>query len=177
MAACSSSSRVPLKSKLERRKPCRCACLVNVCTNALFERVRREINFANQASAILIVDQRRATPGGELDLRAGKPFIHDGGELGSRDRVSAVVVSEVSELRLECEANKLLSTIIFVDPCVACCGSEGQGNGFPDGRLRSEMFSPHHRAALAAVTEHDRRPGADDACSVTLDVATTHVFI
>src|SRR5579862_7697027 len=167
----------PSQIKLDWRKPCGHACFVNVCANALFERVWSEINFTNQASAVLIVNQRRAGAGREIYLRAGKPFIHDGGELGSGDRVSAVVVSEVSELRLECEAHELLSAIIFVDPCVACCGSEGQGNGFPDGRLRSEMFSPHHRAALAAVTEHDRRPGADDACSVTLDVATTHVFI
>src|ERR1700730_5979034 len=39
------------------------------------------------------------------------------------------------------------------------------------------MFSPHHRAALAAVTENDRRSGADDTCPVELNVAAAHVFV
>src|SRR5580700_5839969 len=116
MAACSSSSGVLSQIKLDGRKPCGRACFVNVRPNALRQRVRREIDFTYQASAVLIVDQWCARARGEIDLRAGKPFPHDGGELGSGDRLSAVVVSEVSELRLEREAHELFRAIIFVDP-------------------------------------------------------------
>src|SRR5580658_10107344 len=124
-----------------------------------------------------MVNQRCARAVSKGDLRFGDPFSDDRRELSGRDAVTAIIVDEVAELGLPREPYELFSTIVFIDPSITRLGTERQSDGFADGRLGSEMLGPHHGAALAAVTENNRRPRAHNVRSIPLNVAPAHVFI
>src|SRR5215469_7801290 len=168
---------VPRAKDLHRRQTGRDAGLVDVSSNAFFERTRHEIDFANQACAILIVDQRSASAHSETDPRIRQPFPDDVRQLGGSDTTAAAIVSEVPKLRLEREAHELLSTVVLVNPSVACFRIERQRNGLADSRLRGEMLRPHDGAALASVAEDDGRPGTNDVGGLSLDVTAAHVLV
>ncbi len=118
-------------NELHRRQARRRPGFVDVRANSVFERAGREIDFANQARAVLIVDQRSAGAVAKINLRTGKPFLDDRGELRGGNALAAVVVCEVRELRFERKAYELLSAIVLVNPRVARLGPNGSVTGSP----------------------------------------------
>src|SRR5262249_16455854 len=77
----------------------------------------------------------------------------------------------------EREPDQLLRTIVHVHPAIAIRRGKGQRYRLSDGGQRKELFRPQHRAALAAMPEDHRRPGAGDADAVLLDVLLRHELI
>ena len=124
-----------------------------------------------------MVNQRRVRAVSEVYLCFGDPFSDDRRELGGRDAVAAIIVDEVGELGLKRESHELFSAVVFIDPSVTCLSVKRQGDGFADSGLRSEVFSPHDRAALTTVTENNWRPSANDIGAMTLDVSSAHMFV
>src|ERR1700677_4428273 len=102
------SSNAPRKRESDRRQASGRSRLVNVSPNAFFERTRDEIDLANQARAILIIDQRRSTAAGiKMDLGAGEPLLDDCREFRSADAPAAAIVGKMREFGFERQANQL----------------------------------------------------------------------